>query len=406
MRNVSGMISLLVTLFLAQYSVVGFAEQKCTFFEANEYINDRDIELKFERREVVAKFSNAISTFSYENVKKSKVIETLRGYFDFDMENIVRYPNGSPDICIDVNKAEIKKKEYEDVFKQVNVGEICNYDETLLGEQYKNFISDYENYKHVDSIKLFLEEPDNVPERYVARGADDLRGFFHKERLEETGINDIHTTCLKINVLPIELNSADAPEVVDPNFITISLIDTEDANGNKAKLKLFVVRKEYTWNMMSDRYIQYQGNGQDFDLSDIFESRALIKEINENYTEIIGIGMASCEGNASVENPRARQRARTLMGELEKISSDTLRVSGVSLGQINETCARGIEDEFHSQRRVLLVGVHNTSDEGVDVRQVDLKSILISKAKNSPNYLPINPEHYSEFEFIRERQLQ
>ncbi|WP_017718778.1 serine/threonine protein kinase [Kamptonema formosum] len=154
-----------------------------------------------------------------------------------------------------------------------------------------------------------------------------------------------------------------------------------DSKGRTAEFSVAVLSVEYKWSFGS--YYQIQYNDKVITVDDLRANleQEGIQKIMENPSEIISIGTASCEGERSVEERRALERAKQIQLLAKKLFSKVGSVKGyrlLNLGQfVRDDCQAG-GDLTSYQRSIIIVGVRKKS-EGVL-----LDEALRSRLENRP----------------------
>lgn len=154
-----------------------------------------------------------------------------------------------------------------------------------------------------------------------------------------------------------------------------------DSKGRTAEFSVAVLSVEYKWSFGSYYQIQYNDKTITVDELRANLEQEGIQKIMENPSEIISIGTASCEGERSVEERRALERAKQIQLLAKKLFSKVRSVKGYSLlnlGQFTRSDCQAGGDLTSYQRSIIIVGVRKKS-EGVL-----LDEALRSRLENRP----------------------
>jgi serine/threonine protein kinase len=154
-----------------------------------------------------------------------------------------------------------------------------------------------------------------------------------------------------------------------------------DSKGRTAEFSVAVLSVEYKWNFGSSYQIQYNDKVITVDELRANLEQEGIQKIMENPSEIISIGTASCEGERSVEERRALERAKQIQLLGKKLFSKVGSVKGyrlLNLGQFARGDCQTGGDLTSYQRSIIIIGVRKKS-EGVL-----LDEALRSRLENKP----------------------
>ncbi len=153
-----------------------------------------------------------------------------------------------------------------------------------------------------------------------------------------------------------------------------------DKQGRTAEFNIAVLSIEYKWKLGSSYQIQYNDRVINVDtLKSNLEEQG-IQKIMENPSEIISIGTASCEGEATTEERRALDRAmqiqllgKRLFGKIASVKNYRL----LNLGQFRQGECNTSQESTSYQRSLIIMGVKNQTP-GVIIDEA-LRSRLINK---------------------------
>ena len=111
--------------------------------------------------------------------------------------------------------------------------------------------------------------------------------------------------------------------------------------------------------------------------------------------QLVGVGVASEEGDSAAEEARAEARARQIAGWLTAAGPATVPVWSLNLGQYQGVCTGCDRSVTDWQRPIIIVGLV-AADSGVSLGQA------LADALRDRSNLP-DPSAYSKFALIRER---
>lgn len=142
-------------------------------------------------------------------------------------------------------------------------------------------------------------------------------------------------------------------------------INGVDLQGRKAAFDVAVLPKEYTWARKDDKHLARDGRTlADAEVQALFS--ADFRTGIGRSADVIGVGVASQEGDVVEESSRASRRALTAGGWLAKARGKGAVVWQLNLGQYKGTCASADKGDTSWQRPVIMVGVRE-KDEGVNL---------------------------------------
>ncbi len=167
-----------------------------------------------------------------------------------------------------------------------------------------------------------------------------------------------------------------------------------DLAGRRAAFDVAVLPKTYTWARKDDKHLARDG----VMLADA-EVQALFSEdfragISRS-ADVIGVGVASQEGDVVEESGRAARRALTAGQWLAAVRGAGAIVWQLNLGQYKGTCASADKGDTSWQRPVIMVGVRE-KDEGVNLGEA------LGDAMKGKSNLP-SRDCYSNFSMERRR---
>jgi hypothetical protein len=172
-------------------------------------------------------------------------------------------------------------------------------------------------------------------------------------------------------------------------------VDGKDKQGRSASFDYILLSNEYTWVIGSTTEIVSGGAA-------IPEAeaagRVLTQQVRDSLasaSDLIGIGLASSEGEREAEEARALNRSKTVVGWIAKVSKPETALWTLTLGQYSKDC-KGQEDADTSfERPVIFAGVRSKAD-GADLGEA------LADAISGHDNLP-SRECYSRFDFAKVR---
>ncbi|MGM3305191.1 protein kinase domain-containing protein [Anabaena sp. WFMT] len=141
----------------------------------------------------------------------------------------------------------------------------------------------------------------------------------------------------------------------------------KDSQGRIAEFNIAVLSVEYKWLLGSNFQIKYNDQVISLELLKMNLEQEGIQKIMENPSEIISVGTASCEGDVTVEQSRALERAKQIQLLGKKLFSNTPSVKGyrlLNLGQFQRKDCQANQDSTAYQRSIIIIGVKKQA-EGV-----------------------------------------
>ncbi|WGV23575.1 4-Cys prefix domain-containing protein [Halotia branconii] len=154
-----------------------------------------------------------------------------------------------------------------------------------------------------------------------------------------------------------------------------------DNQGRIAKFNIAVLSVEYKWLVGSNFQIKYNDQVISLEVLKLNLEQEGIQKIMKNPSEIISVGMASCEGNVEVEQRRAFERSKQIQVLAKKLFSNTPSVKGyrlLNLGRFQRSNCQTNQEATAYQRSVILIGVKKQS------ANVILDEALRDRLENKP----------------------
>jgi eukaryotic-like serine/threonine-protein kinase len=156
-------------------------------------------------------------------------------------------------------------------------------------------------------------------------------------------------------------------------------VDGEDDKQRKATFSFESLLTKYTWEYGKIDTLSDGVKGGILAEKEIIEelSHPVLSENIKNSQVVIAVGLASCEGETTMENRRASQRAKVIKNALQKLDSkppgETIYV--LELGQYKTSeCPSSNSTNTELQRRLLIIRV-TRKDDDVDLEQA-LKNVI------------------------------
>jgi hypothetical protein len=110
---------------------------------------------------------------------------------------------------------------------------------------------------------------------------------------------------------------------------------------------------------------------------------------------VIGVGLASKDGNRSEEEARAQARSKTVATWITKVAKPETALWALTLGQYDKGCKPQEDKDSSFERPVLFVGVRSKA-EGANLQEA------LANALSGHDNLP-NRECYSRFDMEKIR---
>ncbi len=140
-------------------------------------------------------------------------------------------------------------------------------------------------------------------------------------------------------------------------------IDGKDKQGNPATFDFIVLTDEYTWAkgsttdvVSADKVIPQEE----------VAGRVLSPQVRaslESASDLIGVGLASQEGERAQEEARAADRAKTVVEWIKKVSKPEMTLWTLTLGQYDKACKHQEDADTSFERPVMFAGVRSKAGE-------------------------------------------
>jgi hypothetical protein len=172
-------------------------------------------------------------------------------------------------------------------------------------------------------------------------------------------------------------------------------IDGKDKQGRAASFDFIMLTNEYTWVIGSTN--ELVSGGATIPEAEAAE-RVLTQQVRDSLSsasDLIGVGLASSEGEREAEEARALDRSKTVVGWITKVSKPETALWTLTLGQYSKDC-KGQEDSDTSfERPVIFAGVRSRA-EGAELGEA------LADAISGHDNLP-SRECYSRFDLAKVR---
>lgn len=173
------------------------------------------------------------------------------------------------------------------------------------------------------------------------------------------------------------------------------VIQGVDQNGRRADFDLIVADKEFTWERGStERLMRADAAMTKADIERVIFD-PLVRARLEGAKQLIAVGTASEEGDASKETYRAGKRAEQTASWLASVTSKDVPLYTLNLGQYKQPCEACNTAQTDWQRPFLVVAVQRYAF-GADIGEA------LADALSATSNLPA-PERYSAYALARFR---
>jgi hypothetical protein len=172
-------------------------------------------------------------------------------------------------------------------------------------------------------------------------------------------------------------------------------IDGKDTAGRAASFDFIVLTGDFTWALGS--HTDVVSKGAPVPEAETAE-RVLSPKIRDSLssaTDLISVGLASQEGEREAEEARAVARSQTIAGWLGKVSSPSMALWSLTLGQYSGTCKHQEAEDTSFERPIILSGVRAKAD-GTNLQEA------LADAISGHDNLP-SRECYSRFDMTKVR---
>ena len=176
---------------------------------------------------------------------------------------------------------------------------------------------------------------------------------------------------------------------------TLYEVTGRDKDGRIARFDFIVLSKDTVWVRGRSDQISHGGS---LVSADTFKGAVIDQQVGARIAsarQLVGVGVASEEGDSAAEEARAEARARQIAGWLTAAGPATVPVWSLNLGQYQGVCTGCDRSVTDWQRPIIIVGLV-AADSGVSLGQA------LADALRDRSNLP-DPSAYSKFALIRER---
>jgi hypothetical protein len=185
---------------------------------------------------------------------------------------------------------------------------------------------------------------------------------------------------------------ADKQKVENAYFFRI---DGKDKQGRAAAFDFILLSNEYTWVIGSTTEI---ASGDNTIPEAEAAEKVLTQQVRDSLSsasDLIGIGLASSEGERETEEARALDRSKAVVGWIVKVSKPETTLWSLTLGQYNKGCKQQEDADTSFERPVMFAGVREKA-EGADLGEA------LADAISGHDNLP-SRECYSRFDLAKAR---
>jgi hypothetical protein len=172
-------------------------------------------------------------------------------------------------------------------------------------------------------------------------------------------------------------------------------VDGKDKQGRSASFDYILLSNELTWVIGSTSEIA--SGGATIPNAEAAE-RVLTRQVRDSLasaSDLIGVGLASSEGEREAEEKRALDRSNTVVGWIAKAAKPETALWSLTLGQYNKSCKQQEDADTSFERPVIFAGVRSKAD-GVDLGEA------LADAISGHDNLP-SRECYSRFDLAKVR---
>lgn len=186
---------------------------------------------------------------------------------------------------------------------------------------------------------------------------------------------------------------------IDVDGMRAERVKAEGPGGERAWMDIAILDREHYWPINRADIIMTPGDREE-DVFAFLNSSGLQKSV-ERATDIIAIGMASCEiaGIQDREHERALSRADQLVSWVRGIAdvSGGRKLYSINLGRFRDpNCSSKTSEQTRNQRNVMLVAV---LEKTTNINSPEKLSRLLRKHLYENNYLEVPIVNYALNEF-------
>jgi serine/threonine protein kinase len=153
-----------------------------------------------------------------------------------------------------------------------------------------------------------------------------------------------------------------------------------DSQGKTAEFSIAILSTEYKWLLNSNFQIKHNDKIVSLDFLKLNLEQQGIQQMMEYPTDIISVGLASCEGNIAVAQRLGLERAKQIQILAKKLFSNTSSVKRyrlLNLGKFKRSNCQKNEELTAYQNSVIIIGVRKKS-KGVILDEA-LRDRLVNK---------------------------
>ncbi|MCP3686346.1 MAG: hypothetical protein GY861_27190 [bacterium] len=379
----------------------------------NQYTNKSEIyaelELEAHKRSAEYLFSKELTEIDYSviSVTKQHLIDVLVYLVSYD--DVIKTAKGDKAFkpCVNLKNIRINSPKDKIRFSPIEIASFCYFDDAVVERKVSEikllFSNEIKNGKISNRIKNMLHTIENIQYKSI----EELSQLIHLVQFElEKNQNVIGgTKCVSISIFPIELYAQSAPRKISAIIDMLPPIQVVDNSNKRGEFQIAIVHNQFHWKIGRWDMILKEGFGVVEDFDKRLSHPQFQNIIEENMRELISIGMASCEGRLKTENKRASKRSYRLVDLAKKAfaHNQDMEIYGLNLGKHRakkKVCKKLAKKIRHSQRRLLLIGVTNSSDKNVVIKEA-LYNALVDISSTQPEILPIDPRAYHLFDVLK-----
>ncbi|MBD2446335.1 serine/threonine protein kinase [Nostoc sp. FACHB-152] len=153
-----------------------------------------------------------------------------------------------------------------------------------------------------------------------------------------------------------------------------------DSQGKTAEFSIAILSNEYKWLLNSNFQIKHNDKIVSLDFLKLNLEQQGIQQMMEYPTDIISVGLASCEGNIAVAQRLGLERAKQIQLLAKKLFSNTSSIKRyrlLNLGKFQKSNCQPNQDLTAYQSSVIIIGVRKKS-KGVILDEA-LRDRLVNK---------------------------
>ena len=193
---------------------------------------------------------------------------------------------------------------------------------------------------------------------------------------------------------PVALPKTPAEKLKVENAVVFR-IDGKDKQGKAAAFDFIILSNDYAWASGSTSRVTSGGKliPEAEAANRIFAPK--VRDALAGASDLIGVGLASKDGNRSEEEARALARSKTVATWFTKVAKPETALWALTLGQYGKACKLQEDKDLSFERPVLFVGVRSKA-EGANLQEA------LDDAVSGHDNLP-SRECYSRFDMEKIR---